>query len=284
MRQEAWEQHCKSDRATSKDGILDYAYNGTVMCIFARENMITTITFPTDPPEKVIDVANGNPAAFALTDPLHANIPPNYITIRPTIVGADTTINVTTDRGLLYSFYVASYPFDLTGMTDVIVRLHHEAPKPTTPTLASDITPTDRPDGHPLDDAGTKTTTSPPHIPWDLNAPPAPRPYQDHPNDPSNGPIVQLVLKTPDPKSIARAPLGVWRNNYFTFVDFGARLPFVSVPVAAQVLPDGTERLVQWRWEGSRLVLTGIGKFVLRSGSDIYCISDPAPPTKANAS
>ncbi|MCL2438992.1 MAG: TrbG/VirB9 family P-type conjugative transfer protein [Alphaproteobacteria bacterium] len=99
-----------------------------------------------------------------------------------------------------------------------------------------------------------------------------------------------LDIFIPNPDDFVIAPERVWRDQVFTYIDFGEKaLNMNQRPVVSLLVEDG-ESPVGFRTEGPQsrlLVVEAIGDLVLRSGGRLVCIklrskpyllSNPPPP------
>jgi hypothetical protein len=99
-----------------------------------------------------------------------------------------------------------------------------------------------------------------------------------------------LDVFIPNPDDYVIAPERVWRDQVFTYIDFGEKaLNMNQRPVVSLLVEDG-ESPVGFRTEGPQsrlLVVEAVGDMVLRSGGRIVCIklrskpyllSNPPPP------
>ncbi len=90
-----------------------------------------------------------------------------------------------------------------------------------------------------------------------------------------------LDVFVPNPDDYIIAPERVWRDQVFTYIDFGEKAIYMTQRPAASLLVEGGESPVGFRTEGpySRLlVIEGIGDIILRSGQRIVCIKKRGTP------
>ena len=99
-----------------------------------------------------------------------------------------------------------------------------------------------------------------------------------------------LDVFVPNPDDYVIAPERVWRDQIFTYIDFGEKALNMNQRPVVSLLVEGGETPVGYRTEGpqSRLIVVeAIGDLVLRNGQRIVCIklrskpyllSNPPPP------
>ncbi len=99
-----------------------------------------------------------------------------------------------------------------------------------------------------------------------------------------------LDVFVPNPDDYVIAPERVWRDNVFTYIDFGEKALNMNQRPVVSLLVEGGEAPVGFRTEGPQsrlLVVEAIGDLVLRNGGKIVCIklrskpyllSNPPPP------
>ena len=99
-----------------------------------------------------------------------------------------------------------------------------------------------------------------------------------------------LDVFVPNPDDYIIAPERVWRDNVFTYIDFGEKALNMNQRPVVSLLVEGGESPVGFRTEGPQsrlLVVEAIGDLVLRNGGRLVCIklrskpyllSNPPPP------
>lgn len=99
-----------------------------------------------------------------------------------------------------------------------------------------------------------------------------------------------LDVFVPNPDDYVIAPERVWRDNVFTYIDFGEKALNMNQRPVVSILVEGGETPVGFRTEGNNsrlIVVEAIGDLVLRNGQRIVCIklrskpyllSNPPPP------
>jgi hypothetical protein len=99
-----------------------------------------------------------------------------------------------------------------------------------------------------------------------------------------------LDVFVPNPDDFVIAPERVWRDQVFTYIDFGERALAMNQRPVVSLLVENGESPVGFRTEGPQsrlLVVEAIGDLVLRNGGRIVCIklrskpyllSNPPPP------
>jgi hypothetical protein len=90
-----------------------------------------------------------------------------------------------------------------------------------------------------------------------------------------------LDIFVPNPDDYVIAPERVWRDNVFTYIDFGEKAISMGQRPVVSILVEGGEAPVSFRSDGpnSRLMIVeGIGDMVLRNGQRIVCIKKRDKP------
>ncbi|MDR2934194.1 MAG: TrbG/VirB9 family P-type conjugative transfer protein [Rickettsiales bacterium] len=90
-----------------------------------------------------------------------------------------------------------------------------------------------------------------------------------------------LDVFVPNPDDYIIAPERVWRDQVFTYIDFGEKAIYMTQRPTAAILTENGEGPVGFRTEGpfSRLlVIEAVGDIVLRSGQRIVCIKKRGAP------
>ncbi len=241
-----------------------------VLPLHTREGLITTVTFPSD--ETIVQLITSDPQAIeAVPSP-----DKHKFAVKPVYPGIDGSIIVYGSTGNTYNFYLTSEPYDA-------------------PTIADTIVTVDVPHLEAKADRDTDTVPYPPgyhHIPNTL-----PIDYGDDPSASLTQSRAAASRSKKDFNAIARtgagrirtdlriyaahkgdsiiAPVAAWRDDKFTYLDFGPRAASMNTwPVAALVV-DKVESPVGTRVAGadrSILVVEAIGDIVLRDGPHVVCI------------
>lgn len=93
-------------------------------------------------------------------------------------------------------------------------------------------------------------------------APARPTPPPPPPTPPAPAPVINTAYATKGAKAIA--PVRIWDDGKFTHLEFPVGM---ELPVIAQIGADGTEGLVNFRFEGRTMIIDGVAeRFVLRQG------------------
>ena len=90
-----------------------------------------------------------------------------------------------------------------------------------------------------------------------------------------------LDIFVPNPDDYIIAPERVWRDQVFTYIDFGEKAIYMTQRPTASLLVEGGEAPVGFRTEGPHsrlLVIEGVGDIILRSGQRIVCIKKRNSP------
>lgn len=90
-----------------------------------------------------------------------------------------------------------------------------------------------------------------------------------------------LDVFVPNPDDYIIAPERVWRDNVFTYIDFGEKALNMNQRPVVSLLVEGGESPVGFRTEGPQsrlLVVEAIGDLVLRNGGRLVCIKLRSKP------
>ncbi|MDR0367227.1 MAG: TrbG/VirB9 family P-type conjugative transfer protein [Rickettsiales bacterium] len=280
--QTAWENPMQNiGDGQSKPGYQKIQWEpGAVMPVKLRDGMLTVINFPEW--ETIKDAYVGDKDFFD-----GRPVEKNTFMISP-VDGrsmADTNLFIFGASGNKYVFYLKSEPFTTDKITasiiDVAVPIRYKKGQGAGQGLGQ---------GGGL--AGMKSlmggqTYNPPadgdwegeDFGWIKSIPVDPTEFR-----------FDLDVFIPNPDDYVIAPERVWRDQVFTYIDFGEKaLNMNQRPVVSLLVEDG-ESPVGFRTEGPQsrlLVVEAVGDMVLRSGGRIVCIklrskpyllSNPPPP------
>jgi hypothetical protein len=251
--------------------------------------MISTIEFP--PEEQIVGRLISDPQSFEAIVASDRR----SVAVRPIFPGVDANIVVYGQSGNVYSFYLRSSPWNNDTITDVNVPLSIPGmtnASGTSPQLASATAHLSTGSG------GTPDSVSGGNAITATNAKIDGTTYDDDPAArltlrpranatrtgvdyaatalTGNGRLrTDLQILVPSADDAVIAPLAAWRDDRFTYLDFGPRSGSMNQwPVAALVV-DRVESPVGTRVSGpnrSVMVVEAIGNIVLRNGSHIVCI------------
>ena len=267
--QSAWD----NPTANMADGSLKPGYaqltwtKGSMLPVKLRNGMTTLITLPNG--EKIADAVVGNDGLFSIQTAKGSNT--MYITPAVDNQGSDTNLIVTGESGNVYTFYLRSEPSNSSDITysqvDVI-----------------------------LDGNGALVTSS-----GAVNANSGSASIFSAPSSSSNTVGVDgedygwiksmkidpsefrfdLDIFVPNPDDYVIAPERVWRDQIFTYIDFGDKVISMTQRPVVSLLIEGGESPVGFRTDGEDgrlLIVEAVGDMVLRSGQRIVCIKKREKP------
>ena len=280
MQQKAWNDPLSHmGEGQSKPGYSKYTWTPDVILpIRLREGMMTLINLPTW--ELIEKVHIGSPESFggeiAAPNSLLVYADPSYL-------GVDSNMIIFGRSGNRYVFYLRSETYNTEKITqsvvDVLVgprytpveyggKLGNFNGATTTAgsgTMAGSGSPTwasSRGSGQ-NPQIGLNTASTGPKD-WLKNIPVDPESFH-----------FDIDMYLPNPADVDIAPDNVWRDNIFTYIDFGPKaLTMTQRPIVNLIVQD-TEVPVGFRTSGpnSRLIVVeGIGDMVLRNGQKIICL------------
>ena len=294
MQQKAWNdpmQHMGEGQI--KPGYSRYVWTpDVVLPLRIREGMMTLINLPTW--ELIEKVHIGSPESFG-----GEIAAPNSLLLYadPTFLGVDSNLIIFGRSGNRYVFYLRSETYNTDRITNAVVDVI-VGPKYTPASAggasnvsggasvnmgsmgtgyatgsgapgwsgAGSLTPGGRQSPNP----GLNTATNGPKD-WLESIPVDPEKFR-----------FDIDVFIPNPDDIELAPERVWRDDIFTYIDFGKKaLTMTQRPVVNLIVQD-SEVPVGSRTKGPHsrlLVVEGVGDMVLRNGQRIVCLKmrrDPA--------
>jgi len=291
MQQKAWNdpmQHMGEGQ--SKPGYSRYIWSpDVVLPVRLREGMMTLINLPTW--ELIEKVHIGSPESFG-----GEIAAPNSLLLYadPTYLGVDSNLIIFGRSGNRYVFYLRSETYNTDRITNAVVDVT-VGPKytPVSAGGTSDISGgaslnmgsmasrssgapgwagsgSLTPGGSQSPNVGLNTATNGPKD-WLNSIPVDPEKFR-----------FDIDVFIPNPEDIELAPERVWRDEIFTYIDFGKKaLTMTQRPIVNLIVQD-SEVPVGSRTKGPHsrlLVVEGVGDMVLRNGQRIVCLKmrrDPA--------
>ena len=286
MIQEAWddpEAHRAPDQASPGYKLYRYAWNAVYRLNIRVD---TTASLRLDPSESIANNFLAAPYLFEVRA-----VPPNALEIRPLHAGGDTTLAVYTRSGRLYKFYLRSLDADAATIPDVLADVLLARTPVQSPGSAGGPH-----QARPAADGAQTTVQGTPAT--DFSAPDAlarlnagglhPRPQGIYGNLAQHGADItalryDLRAYGSSPEAVAAiGPERVFRDNRWTYVDFGPRSASMNAWPTASLLAAGTETPVASRIAGpdrNVLIVEAIGSVVLRSGPHVICIELVGTPS-----
>ena len=291
MQQKAWNdpmQHMGEGQI--KPGYSRYIWSpDVVLPIRLREGMMTLINLPTW--ELIEKVHIGSPESFG-----GEIAAPNSLLLYadPTYLGVDSNLIIFGRSGNRYVFYLRSETYNTDRITNAVVDII-VGPKytPVSAGGSSNVTGGASvnmgsvatrgsgapgwsgagsliPGGSQSPNPGLNTATNGPKD-WLQTIPVDPEKFR-----------FDIDVFIPNPSDIELAPERVWRDEIFTYIDFGKKaLTMTQRPIVNLIVQD-SEVPVGSRTKGPHsrlLVVEGVGDMVLRNGQRIVCLKmrrDPA--------
>ena len=239
-----------------------------VLPIRLREGMITLINFPSW--EMIEDVFIGDNATF---DGQISG--PNTVLLYPrkgANVGVDTNVIIFGRSGNRYVFYVKSEAVNTERLTNSIIDIEVIDGNGGDGSKASTL---NSPLGRGSISRGGSGSSGPKSVDstytrrflgedW----------LKEIPVDPTKFRF-DIEVYVPNPEDVVIAPERVWRDDIFTYVDFGNKALNMNQRPIATLIVERLEVPVGFRTKGPNgrlMVIEGIGDIVLRNGKRIICL------------
>lgn len=278
MQQKAWNKPMEHlGEGQSKPGYSRYYWTpDLVLPLRIREGMHTLINFPSW--ELIENVFIGNESAFGAQ-----KAGPNALMIFATsvdLVGMDTNMIVFGRSGNRYAFYLRSETFNTDRITNAVVDIVVSDEKfipddsgqtPFASGAASGNGGAASGFGGSAGSRGGKKTTKNGTEDWLVDIEVDPEKIR-----------FDIDVFAPNPADMEIAPERVWRDEIFTYIDFGPKaLTMMERPIV-NLLSQGSEVPIGFRTRGPNgrlMVVEGIGDLVLRNGKRLLCLKirkDPA--------
>ena len=280
MQQKAWNKPMEHlGEGQSKPGYSKYYWTpDLVLPLRIREGMHTLVNFPSW--ELIENIFIGNESAFGAQ-----KVAPNGLMIYAAsvdLVGMDTNMIVFGRSGNRYVFYLRSETFNTDRITnsvvDILVNDNKFVPDESgmTPTASGAVAPgvggSGFGGGFGAGNArGAKKGTKNPTEDW----------LADMEVDPEKLRF-DIDVFIPNPSDMDIAPERVWRDEIFTYIDFGPKaLTMMERPIV-NLLSQGSEVPIGFRTRGPNgrlMVVEGIGDMVLRNGKKLLCLKIRKDPS-----
>ena len=267
--QSAWD----NPTANMAEGSLKPGYaqlpwsHGSVLPIKLRNGMTTLVTLPNG--EKIADAVVGNNNLFSIDATQGGST--MFITPAASNQGSDTNLIVTGESGNQYIFYLRSEPSNSSDITysqvDITLGDNTFLPNATTATSTNAS-------GSIFKKVSNATTNTIGVDGEDYGW------IKSMKIDPSEFRF-DLDIFVPNPDDYVIAPERVWRDQIFTYIDFGDKVISMTQRPVVSLLIEGGESPVGFRTDGEDgrlLIVEAVGDMVLRSGQRIVCIKKRAKP------
>lgn len=211
--------------------------------VILREGISTKITIPAW--DQIREWSLGNQVAFAVRE----QKTPNALDVWVKVPGYDTSLTITGESGNVYVFYMQGHTWNSNQIPDIVVSLQSLIPLNM--------------QGHPID-------------------PPEPRKDEAEASGPSPLQTAEWVDSIQfDPRKIRHdlemrgeksiAPVDLWRDDHFTYLDYGDKFDVLELAAPSKVV-DGVDQPVNFRIEGSLMVIEHVGPITLENGGRYVCI------------
>lgn len=255
----------------SSAGVHDFVRcDGCVYKVRTRELMITTLVLP----EPVATVDLGDPAGFAAQ--LRGE---TMVALRPNGAGLDTSVTVHGSDGGLYAFYVRSEGFNSRNVPDLVVQVRD-------PSLFAGLDTAGPGGGAPVDDrersGGAVPAGGADGVDDEISALAARAGRELLAGGGGEGDFVETVAF--DPGKLhgwsdyrlwgddELAPEVVFRDDRFTYLQYGPRWAGLDLPTAYAVVDD-VDELVNTRVQGRTYIVESTARLIsLKSGARFLCV------------
>ncbi|MBN2675715.1 MAG: TrbG/VirB9 family P-type conjugative transfer protein [Alphaproteobacteria bacterium] len=238
-----------------------------VLKLRLRDGMVTIVNFP--PWETIRDAYIGDKDFFD-----GRPVAKNVLMLSPAQdhAGADTNMIVFGTSGNKYAFYLKSEPLNTDTLTHSIVDI--TVPNAFQKGQSSASGMSTGGNDHSIMRGNTYQTRSDfmenQDYGWIKSIPVDPTEFR-----------FDMDIFVPNPDDYVIAPERVWRDQVFTYIDFGEKsLHMVQRPVVS-ILVEGGEAPVGFRTDGPNsrlLIVEAIGDMVLRNGQRLVCIKKREKP------
>lgn len=259
--QSAW------DEAPPEAGVFLYRICPTCSYkVRVREQMVSVIELPEGEVVEAADV--GDVAGFQVM--VRGK---NRLAVKPAGFGNDTSMLVYGRSGTVYPFYLRAESFNSVNVPDLLVRLVGEIEPTGKPAVAGMTT-----DGK--EEGSSSPGAKKPELPNQIAR--AVEGLERSNPDVVPGDFVQAAPFDPDKLrgwgqyklwgDDKLRPVTVFRDDYFTYVQFGDRWTDIELPTA-YVVVDGIDELVNTRVQGATYIIESVQPLItLKSGETFLCI------------
>lgn len=269
LTQDAWNAPLRArGLSRTRPGYVRYVYNPEdVFPIRTRESMITTIKLPEA--EKLTQAFSGDDAGFQVGIPS-----PNTIAVKALYPGVDTNLVAYTEDGKVYTFYMRSEGYNSKVISDFLVDVVQpgrgivEAGVEGTPAAAVSAGRMEKTDVALAQRVRDPYSSTP-------NGTGASRDYADDTDFDPRTVVEDMSVYVPEKSLPGVMPYKVFRDDRFTYIDYGANASQMTEWPTVTLVVQGVETPVGFRTAGPggrMIVVEAIGELVLRNGQRILCI------------
>ena len=229
------------DQASATAGVYQALYHPSeIIRVRCREMMATTLVFPAW--ERIDRVVVGDPAAFKVETPK-----PHLILIQPQeFTGVDSNLTAIGASGKVYSFYLRSEGYNTKHVSDLTVYIRIRKPEVLPQALAAKISP-------------AKSSLASDYL-------------EEATFDPARLDFAFDMLGNAE-----IAPERVYSDGIRTWFDYGPDIKRRTLPAVYSIVDDVDTPLNVNR-EGNTLVAQSAGRFTLRAGQKVVCITPSVRP------
>ena len=267
--QAAWDNPTANMASGSlKPGYAQLSWSkGSVLPVKLRNGMTTLITLPNG--EKIADAVIGNDGLFSIDATQGGNT--MFITPVSSNQGSDTNLIVMGESGNQYVFYLRSEPSNSSEITysQVDITLDGNAALPNA-SGATNAVGGSSSIFKKVSNASSTVGVDGEDYGW----------IKSMKIDPSEFRF-DLDIFVPNPDDYVIAPERVWRDQIFTYIDFGDKVISMTQRPVVSLLIEGGESPVGFRTDGEDgrlLIVEAVGDMVLRSGQRLVCIKKREKP------
>lgn len=287
LTQDAWRDPAKNmgrDQSAPAFKRLNWTPS-SVLQVNTREGLITTISLPSH--ETVTQTIVSDPGS------IEVSTSPNRkaIVVKPVYAGIDGNVVIYGQSGAIYTIYLRSTTFNDKTLPDVRVAIEGAPPSNDVPrpgatesnAAPSSLGPHGRVQGSAKGDTDPSASLTTPRA----GSTPKGADYAAVAHTGQGRLRTDLKILSSTQAATIIAPVAAWRDDKFTYLDFGPRAASMNTwPVAALVV-DGVESPVGTRVSGpnrSVMVIESLGNITLRNGQHLVCIqievedNDPRRP------
>lgn len=266
--QDAWNAELRNRGVSRQNpGYVRYVYNPeSVFPIRAREGMITTIKLPEG--EKITQAFAGDDQGFQVGIPTA-----NSMAVRADYPGVDTNIVAYTESGRIFTFYVRSDQFSAQQISDFLVDVRMPAQDVQAAGVAEGYA--NQPLPREETDAARAVRVTDPYATQLPASDPAERDYAQSTDFDPRTIVEDLAVYLPEGSSGITLPYRVFRDDRFTYIDYGPNASQMTEWPTVSIVIQGVESPVGFRTGGPggrMIIIEALGEFVLRNGQRILCI------------
>lgn len=267
LTQDVWNAKLRQrGEARSNPGYVRYIYNpANVFPIRTRESMITTIKLPED--TELLQAFSGDDQGFQVGIPT-----PNSIAIKALFPGVDTNLVAYTKDGKIFTFYVRSEGYNSKTASDFLV----DVIMPGTGAVEGAALTSEN---QVLQDAKYPAQTAERvRDPYSSLTPDRREKYREYAewSDFRPGTVTEdLGVYVPRKESGGTIPYRVFRDDRFTYVDYGPNATQMTEWPTPLIVIQGVEGPVGFRTAGPggrMIVMEALGSFILRNGQRMIVI------------